>query len=118
MNKVSVLLIGGICILLGVASVAVGGVMKQEKLRQESEPLTAAAEVQQEMALSNIAMNDDAQVINGGSRDMWVRAKVEIPYINGEKAFDLVSHSITKEPEGKRMSGFCRMTDIIITVKK
>lgn len=102
MNRKSILLICGIVILLGISAVTVYSTWL--KPGTEKEPLEIAqvaqtASMQEEIMLGNIAMNGQAQVINGGSNDMWIRARVEMPEIYGQEAFTLISSCITEQPE-------------------
>lgn len=101
MDKLSVLLISGICFLTGVSAYVIYGTWFSNDRSVEAVQAVNATTIEEEMALSNIAMNDDVQVINGGGHDMWVRVLVEIPIVNGKAAFEMVSDTIVKKPKGK-----------------
>lgn len=101
MDKLNAVLLSAICFLLCVSAAVVYGVWfshGKERLSADTLP-----QIQEEMELASIAMNDDAQVINGGSQNMWIRAKVDVAG-NGEETswpelgYQLVSDTIKAEP--------------------
>lgn len=102
-------MISAICMLMCIS----GAVVYTTWLSGDEETVYAEslAQIEEEMALASIAMNDDAQVINGGSQDMWVRAKVEFPKggqatETGKENYRLVSDTIVEDPsEKERKSG-------------
>lgn len=106
MDKLSILLISGICALIGVSSWVIYGTWFSDDHQFEPVQQVNAASIEEEMALSHIAMNHDVQVINGGGHDMWVRVKIEIPVINGETAFEINSDTIVKDPKAKEAAWY------------
>lgn len=65
----------------------------------EEEQISAASvkQIEEEMAFANIAMNDKSQVINGGSRDMWIRAAVRTPEEKPSELCSLISDTIAEK---------------------
>ena len=104
MDKLSAVLISAICLMLCVSA----AVVYSTWFADDDKAVYAATlkQVEEEMLLADIAMNNDAQVINGGGQDMWIRAKVEMPdegtvsSDNGinVKSYELVSDSISEHP--------------------
>ena len=112
MDKLSAVMIGAICALLCISGAVVYGTWFSQE--DEAAYVSSIEQVEEEMALASIAMNDDAQVINGGGADMWVRAKVESPDPENAnrnvnivgKDYQLISDTITADPsEAERKSG-------------
>lgn len=99
MDKLSAVLISAICLLVCVSTAVVYVTWFADG--DEAVTVSALEQIEEEMTLSNIAMNDDAQVINGGCQDMWMRVKVEDP--EGETAeeagYELVSDTIATNPD-------------------
>lgn len=80
MDKLSAVLAGVICLLIGLsAATACGtwGKNGQEAFPAEL-PVLSQEGIREEMELAEIAINDDAQVINGGGEDMWIRVQIEL----------------------------------------
>lgn len=104
MDKLSALLIGAVCFLICVSTAVVYTTWFKEP--DAIAPASTVKEIQEEMELANIAMNTQAQVINGGSREMWVRVKVEISDREGvikdqqgyARDYELVSDTISDKP--------------------
>ncbi|MCQ4636977.1 hypothetical protein NE619_09560 [Anaerovorax odorimutans] len=112
MDKLSAVMIGAICALLCISGAVVYGTWFSEE--DEATYASSLAQVEEEMALAAIAMNDEAQVINGGGRDMWVRAKVDSPETEhanrnlngGRESYRLISDTIAVNPsEAELKSG-------------
>ena len=112
MDKLSAVMIGAICALLCVSGAVVYCTWFSEE--DEAAYTSSLEQVEEEMALASIAMNDDAQVINGGGEDMWVRVKVESPEAenanrsmrSGGDGYELKSETIALNPsEEERKSG-------------
>lgn len=73
MDKKSAALICAICAMLCISTAVVYTTWFAEKGYAAA---VSREQIEEEMELAQIAMNMDAQVINGGCQDMWVRAKV------------------------------------------
>lgn len=99
MDKLSAVLISAICLLVCASTAVVYVTWFADG--NEAITVSALEQIEEEMSLANIAMNDDAQVINGGCQDMWIRVKVEAPGdMSAEEAgYDLVSNTIVKKPK-------------------
>lgn len=76
MDKLNAVLLSAICFLLCVSAAVVYKVWFSHG--GESFSADTLPQIQEEIDLANIAMNEDAQVINGGSQNMWIRAKVNV----------------------------------------
>lgn len=99
MDKLRAAIAGAVCMALsisaGVAYTAWGGGSERFTL-----PVSSENHIE-EISLTNIAMNDDSQVINGGGQDMWIRAKIQS---SERKDLDdvhlrLVSDTVKSEPD-------------------
>ncbi len=99
MDRLSVMLIGAICFLIFTSAAAIYTTWFRN---EDAETLASSPEqIQEEMSLANIAMNTQAQVINGGGRDMWIRAEVQMPEESaalGKTQYQLVSDAIAENP--------------------
>ena len=99
MDRLSVMLIGAICFLIFTSAAVIYTTWFRN---EDAETLASSPEqIQEEMSLANIAMNTQAQVINGGGRDMWIRAEVQMPEESaalGKTQYQLVSDAIAENP--------------------
>lgn len=102
MDRLSGALIGAICFLmcLSAAVVYITWVREEPGL-----PASSMEEIEEEMSLAAIAMNTQSQVINGGGRDMWIRAEIQMPEAGnasaetaGGASCRLVSDTIAENP--------------------
>lgn len=73
MDGKSAALISAICVMLCISTSVVYVTWFAEKGHTAA---SVEMQIQEEMALAQIAMNQDSQVINGGCQDMWIRAKI------------------------------------------
>lgn len=104
MDRLNVLLIGAICFLICVSTAVVYTTWFQPE--ETIAPASTVKEIEKEMELANIAMNRQAQVINGGSREMWIRARIQISDGSGvvksregyARDYELVSDTISDKP--------------------
>lgn len=101
MDKLNAVLLSAICFLLCVSAAVVYGVWFSQG--KERVPADTLPQIQEEMDLASIAMNEDAQVINGGSQNMWIRAKVNVAGNSEETSwkelgYQLVSDTIMAQP--------------------
>ncbi|MCI8647554.1 MAG: hypothetical protein HFE76_12370 [Firmicutes bacterium] len=74
MDKKSAALISAICIMLCISTAVAYNTWFVGK---EHTAALGREQIEEEMSLASIAVNMDAQVINGGCQDMWVRAKIQ-----------------------------------------
>ena len=86
MDRLSVLLVSAIC---GVVCICSGVVYAAWIDEGEPQQYEKVEEVRVEEETAVIAMNDNAQVINGGGADMWVRAKVKGTLTEGKRKIGL-----------------------------
>lgn len=101
MDKKSAALIGAICIMLCVSAAVAYSTWFAGK---EHTAVSGREQIEEEMRLATIAMNMDAQVINGGCQDMWIRAKIQPSEADirqaqqqEAEAFQLISDSIAAQ---------------------
>ena len=100
MDKLSAVMAGAICMVLsisaGIAYTAWGGGSQQFVI-----PASWQNQIEEELDLAAIAMNDDAQIINGGSEDMWIRAKIQSSDREDLDTahFRLISDTVRSEPD-------------------
>ncbi len=88
MDKLSGVLIGAICLVLSICGAVVYGAWFSEQ--EDTVAVSSWKQIQEEVDLASIAMNDEAQVINGGSQDMWMRVKIQ------DAGYHLVSDTIAE----------------------
>lgn len=101
MDKLNAVLLSAICFLLCVSAAVVYKVWISpgtERFSAETLP-----QIEEEVDLASIAMNEDAQVINGGSENMWIRAKINVAGSSEEtswpeQGYQLVSDTIKEAP--------------------
>lgn len=113
MDKKSIGLISAICLMLCISA----AVLYQTWFAEKEQPAAdVSQQIAEEMALSCIAMNQEARVINGGCEDMWIRAKVGQAGRNvgtakagaeeGKVRCRLVSETIAEDPtEEEKQAG-------------
>lgn len=75
MDKLNVALMSAICFLLCVSAAVVHGVWFSKEAEDFS--VSTPPQIEEERNQASIAMNEEAQVINGGSENMWVRVRVD-----------------------------------------
>lgn len=98
MDKLGKALLTVVCMLLFVNTIIVYNLFMGKTEENSAIETGLSAKVIEEMALANIAVNKQMQVINGSGKDMWVRVQVEIPQVNGEKVYQLESEHIFENP--------------------
>lgn len=98
MDKLGKALLGVVCSLVFLNTIIVYNLFVGPAEERSVMNAGLSDKVIEEMKLANIAVNQNMQVINGSGEDMWIRVLVEIPEINGEKAYQLESDHIHKEP--------------------
>lgn len=98
MDKLGKVLIGVVCIVVFINTVILYGLYKESSQKTSPVDTGLSKEIEKEMRLANIAVNQTMQVINGSGEDMWVRAQIEIPEINGKKVYRLESENIYARP--------------------
>lgn len=79
MDRKSAALISAICIMLGISAAVAYDTWFAEEGHAAAgrvQQVQMEAQIQEEMELASIAVGTDARVINGGCRDMWIRASV------------------------------------------
>ncbi|MEG0830685.1 MAG: hypothetical protein RSD88_06830 [Anaerovoracaceae bacterium] len=102
MDKLNVLLTSGICLLVCVATIVVYTTWFSEDVIEEKIQTVNTSALAEEQRLSNIAINYDTQVINGGSDEMWIRVKVEMPGAKSQSGISLISGNIMEKPTEKQ----------------
>lgn len=109
MDKKSIGFISAICLMLCISAAVVYQTWFAEKKQPAAD---VSRQIAEEMALSCIAMNQEARVINGGCEDMWIRAKVGQAGGTAEAAKGanvwcrLVSETIAEDPtEEEKQAG-------------
>lgn len=105
MDRLSAAMLSTICLLLCISA----AVVCRTWIWQEKDMVSAASitEIEEEMELASIAMNDQAQVINGGGRDMWVRVKIQNPeeyqdIAENRENWALISDTIKNNPDSRQ----------------
>ncbi len=102
MDKLNAALLSAICFLLCVSAAVVYSVWFSKGTEDFS--VSTLAQIEEERNLATITMNEEAQVINGGNENMWIRARVEAPGSDeganwpDEMGCELVSNTIKDNP--------------------